>query len=178
MNCLAGTIPPDRHFCGVCEELHRADLLDGGFRREDRFSAAREEAAERRRVAAEVAAAAAGGAAPPPTAPPRTLKGKKKLALAGAWAAASAEADLEDEEQEWRWLARNGWEDYGSEGFSRPPPELFGYAQVHSAVLGGAEYYFTAADFQDVADIDSEDLEDDEDADGSDGSDGAAVAGA
>ena len=72
-------------------------------------------------------------------------------------------------------LARHGWEDYGSEGFSRPPPELFSYGQMHAAAFGDAEYHFDAADFQDVADVESEDLEDDEDADGSDG---ATVAGA
>ena len=33
-----------------------------------------------------------------------------------------------------------GWEDYGSEGHSRPPPELFGFNQVRDAVFGDAEY--------------------------------------
>ena len=28
-----------------------------------------------------------------------------------------------------------GWEDYGSEGFSHPPPELFGFNQVRDAVF-------------------------------------------
>ena len=33
-----------------------------------------------------------------------------------------------------------GWEDYGSEGFSRPGPELFGFNQVRDAVFGDAKY--------------------------------------
>ena len=40
-----------------------------------------------------------------------------------------------------------GWgrEDYGSEGFSHPPPELFGFNdfnQVRDAVFGDADYYY------------------------------------
>ena len=41
-----------------------------------------------------------------------------------------------------RWLSSMGWEDYGSEGFSHPPPELFGFNQVRDAVFGDAEYYY------------------------------------
>ena len=36
-----------------------------------------------------------------------------------------------------------GWEDYGSEGFGRPPPELFSFSQVRDAdqyIFGDAEY--------------------------------------
>ena len=37
-------------------------------------------------------------------------------------------------------LTSMGWEDYGSEGFSRPPPELLTFNQVRDAVFGDAEY--------------------------------------
>ena len=59
--------------------------------------------------------------------------------------------ELED-----RWLASMGWEDYGSEGFSRPPPELFTFNQVRDAVFGDAEYACCGGESSSGSDDDGE----------------------
>ena len=66
-----------------------------------------------------------------------------------------------------------GWEDYGSEGFSHPPPELFGFNQVRDAVFGDAEYHYACCggESSDNSDDDSDDDDDEAEAE-------AAVAGA
>ena len=64
-----------------------------------------------------------------------------------------------------------GWEDYGSEGFSHPPPELFGFNQVRDAVFGDAEYACCGGESSDSSDGHSSDDDDEAEAE-------AAVAGA
>ena len=49
---------------------------------------------------------------------------------AAAAVAAERERSTLYNELDDRWLSSMGWEDYGSESFSRPPPELFGFNQV------------------------------------------------
>ena len=71
---------------------------------------------------------------------PQKLRAKKQAAEAVAAAAAERESRTLYNEREDRWLSSMGWEDYGSEGFSHPPPELFGFNQVRDAVFGDAEY--------------------------------------
>ena len=70
-----------------------------------------------------------------------------------------------------RWLSSMGWEDYGSEGFSHPPPELFGFNQVRDAVFGDAEYACCGGERSDSSDDHSSDDDDEAEAE-------AAVAGA
>ena len=135
MNCLAGTVHPSGVVCDACRELNVADQLDGGTRFLDRFAASREQV-ERER------AAAAEAARPATTVLPKKLRAKKQAAQAAAAAAAERERRTLYSEWEDRWLSNMGWEDYGSEGFSHPPPELFGFNQVRDAVFGDAEYYY------------------------------------
>ena len=59
---------------------------------------------------------------------PKKLRAKKQAAQAAAAAAAERERRTLYNEWEDRWLSSQGWEDYGSEGFNRPPPELFGFS--------------------------------------------------
>ena len=72
MNCFARTVDLSNGWrCGVCEELLVADCLDGSFRCEERFAAARQEV-ERRRAAATAAVV------PSTTAPPKKFRVKKQ----------------------------------------------------------------------------------------------------
>ena len=117
--------PIDGWFCDACRELRWVDQIEWrqfgttGTRCADRFRAAREQA--------QAAAAATAEAARPATrARRRKLRAiKKQAAQAAAAVAAERERSTLYNELEDRWLASMGWEDYGSEGFSRPPPELF-----------------------------------------------------
>jgi len=73
------------------------------------------------------------------------LRSRRPRPPAQAAAAAERERATLYNELDDRWLSSMGWEDYGSESFSRPPPELFGFNQVrehpshasvcHSAVM-------------------------------------------
>jgi len=62
---------------------------------------------------------------------------------------------------------------HGSEGFSHPPPELFGYNQVRDAVFGDAEYAYCGGERSESSDDHSSDDDDEAEAEGE-----AAVAGA
>ena len=118
--CLADAINPiDGWFCDACRELRLMDQIEWrqfgttGTRCADRFRAAREQAQ------------AAAAARPATKARRKKLRAKKQAAQAAAAVAAERERSTLYNELEDRWLASMGWEDYGSEGFSRPPPELF-----------------------------------------------------
>ena len=170
MNCLAGTINPSNGaggWCDACHELLVADRLDGGTRCLDRFAAAREQVERERAAAAEAAEAAR----PATTVLPKKLRAKKQAAQAAAAVAAERERATLYNELDDRWLSSMGWEDYGSEGHSRPPPELFGFNQVRDAVFGDAEYACCGGERSDSSDDDSSDDDDEAEAE-------AAVAGA
>ena len=155
--CLADAINPiDGWFCDACRELRWVDQIEWrqfgttGTRCADRFRAAREQA--------QAAAAATAEAARPATrARRRKLRAiKKQAAQAAAAVAAERERSTLYNELEDRWLASMGWEDYGSEGFSRPPPELFTFNQVRDAVFGDAEYACCGGESSSGSDDDGE----------------------
>ena len=113
--------PIDGWFCDACRELRLMDQIEWrqfgttGTRCADRFRAAREQA--------QAAAAATAEAARPVTkARRKKLRAKKQAAQAAAAVAAERERSTLYNELEDRWLASMGWEDYGSEGFSRRTP--------------------------------------------------------
>ena len=95
---------------------------------------------------------------------PKKLRAKKQAAQAAAAVAAERERSTLYNELDDRWLASMGWEDYGSEGFSRPPPELFGFNQVRDAVFGDAEYACCGGESSDNSDDNSSDDDDEAEA--------------
>ena len=102
-----------------------ADRLDYGFRCEGRFAAAREEVG-RQRAAAEAAAAAAAAAVPSTTAPPKKLRAKKQAAQAAIEARAEREFQARYDDHQNAMFVRLGMSEYyGSEGFDRPPPDVY-----------------------------------------------------
>ena len=125
MNCLADTIDPSNEWrCTACEEAFVADRLgDGmGMRCESRFSAAREEVGRLRAAAA----AAAAAVVPPTTVPPKKLRGKKQAAQAAIEAEAEREFQARYDDHQ-HWMLADMSEYYGSEGFDRPPSDVYSY---------------------------------------------------
>ena len=72
---------------------------------------------------------------PATTVRPQKLRAKKQAAEAVAAAAAERESGTVCSELEDGWFSGLVWEECAAEGFSRPPPELFGFNQVRDAVF-------------------------------------------
>jgi len=107
-------LPPLRH------ALYVADRLDDGSRCESRFAAAREEVGRLRAAAA----AAAAAVVPSTTVPPKKLRGKKQAAQAAIEAEAEREFQARYDDQQ-HWMLAGMSEYYGSEGFDRPPSDVY-----------------------------------------------------
>ena len=120
-NCLSDTIDPSNEWrCTACEEAFVADRLDDGSRCESRFAAAREEVGRLRAAAA----AAAAAVVPSTTVPPKKLRGKKQAAQAAIEAEAEREFQARYDDQQ-HWMLAGMSEYYGSEGFDRPPSDVY-----------------------------------------------------
>ena len=98
-----------------------ADRLDDGSCCESRFAAAREEVG---RLRAAAAAAAAAAVVPSTTVPPKKLRGKKQAAQAAIEAEAEREFQARYDDQQ-HWMLAGMSEYCGSEGFDRPPSDVY-----------------------------------------------------